>query len=62
MSPIEHTKKFLGNLFRFGLSFALLFYLYTLIDVKKTIEVLKAADPLNLLYALIAFVIREDSE
>lgn len=57
MSPIEHTKKFLGNLFRFGLSFALLFYLYTLIDVKKTVEVLKAADPLDLLYALIAFVI-----
>jgi len=44
MSLNEKTKNLLSFLFRITLSAALLFYVFTKIDLQKTIEVLKSAD------------------
>ncbi|MFI5205535.1 MAG: YbhN family protein, partial [Candidatus Paceibacterales bacterium] len=53
----QKTKNILSTLFRIGLSCFLLYYLYTKIDVEKTVTVLKAADLGYILYAGIVFLI-----
>jgi len=53
----EKTKTVLSFIFRFGLSFLLLLYLFTKIDIDKTREVLKTADLLYVFFAFCVFVL-----
>lgn len=52
----ERAKKLLWNLLRFGLSFALLAYLYHQIDIEKTTHILKSADLTLIIYAFGIFL------
>ena len=52
----SRLKSFLSNFLRWGLSIALLGYLYHLIDIDKTIAVIKSADPVLVIYAFITFI------
>ncbi len=53
----EKEKNTLSLLVRIGLSLALLFYVFSKIDVPKTIEVLKSANLTYILLAAVAFLI-----
>lgn len=53
----EKTKNVLSNLLRFGLSFALLAYLFRKIDIEKTTAVIKSADLTFILYAFVIFLL-----
>ena len=57
MSLNEKTKSTLSFILRFGLSLALLVYVFSKIDLRETVEVLKTADPRFIALAAIAFVI-----
>ena len=55
MSHAQKTKNLVSILLRIGLSAALLSYLFSKIDIPKTIDVLKNADYIYILYGLIIF-------
>lgn len=57
MSLNKKTKNFISLIFRFGLSIGLLVYVFSKIDLAKTVEVLKTADPLYIALAAIAFLV-----
>lgn len=52
----EMIKTLFSFILRFGISFALLAFIFSKIDIKKTAEVAKSADPLYLVYAFIVFI------
>ena len=49
-------KGMLSNFFRWGLSICLLAYLYHIIDIDKTVAVIKSADIVTMIYVLITSV------
>jgi len=53
----EKTKNLLSFILRFGLSLALLVYVFSKIDLAKTAEVLKTADLTYIIFAAIVFLI-----
>jgi len=58
MSLNERVKNLLSFVLRFGLSFLLLWFLFTkIIDIESTIEVLKSADVTNLIWAGLVFLL-----
>ncbi len=53
----EKTKNVFSFLVRVGLSVFLLKYLFSKIDVARTVEVLKSADMVFIFYASLAFLL-----
>jgi len=57
MKLSEKTKNILSLTLRIGLSLALLAYVFSKIDLQKTIEVLKSADLLYIFFAAVLFMV-----